>query len=237
VETTLIETPAGLTAAVRAALSARADPTRAAQQQRYMKSSMPYHGLTTPQLRAALAPIWARLSLPGPGAWRAAVADLWDTAGHREERYAAVGLLQLPRHRAWVEHFDPATVALLRHLIVTGAWWDHVDAIAGRPVGDGLRARPDAWTPVLREWAHDPDLWLRRAAIICQLLSREATDLELLTEAIEASSDDRDFFARKAIGWALRQHARTDPEWVRGFLASHAATLSPLSVREASKHL
>ena len=101
---------------------------------------------------------------------------------------AAVGLLQLPRHRAWVEHFDPATVALLRHLIVTGAWWDHVDAIAGRPVGDGLRARPDAWTPVLREWAHDPDLWLRRAAIICQLLSREATDLELLTEAIEASA-------------------------------------------------
>ena len=127
-------------------------------------------------------------------------------------------------------------LALLRHLITTGAWWDHVDELASRPLGDLLRSHPGTVTPLLRGWAHEEDLWLRRSAIIAQLFSREATDLALLTEAIEASIADRDFFARKAIGWALRQYAHTDAAWVQAFVAAHP-DLSPLSRREALLHL
>jgi len=99
-----------------------------------------------------------------------------------------------------------------------------------------LRAGPESVTPVLRTWIRDPDRWLRRTTVICQLGARDRTDLALLTEAIEANLDDGDFFLRKGIGWALRQHARTDPEWVRTFVATHPA-LSPLSRKEALKHL
>ncbi len=85
---------------------------------------------------------------------------------------------------------------------------------------------------MLRGWATDPDRWLRRTAVICQLSARAGTDLDLLTDAIEANVDDPDFFLRKGIGWALRQYARDDPEWVRTFVANHPE-LSPLSRREA----
>ena len=89
----------------------------------------------------------------------------------------------------------------------------------------------------MREWATDDDRWLRRTAVICQVGAKDRTDLDLLSHAIEANLDDRDFFLRKAIGWALRQHARTDPDWVRAFVAAHDDRLSGLSRREALKHL
>jgi 3-methyladenine DNA glycosylase AlkD len=91
--------------------------------------------------------------------------------------------------------------------------------------------------PVIREWSERPERWLRRASIICQLDAKASTDLTLLTDVIEANLADREFFIRKAIGWALRQYARTDPDWVREFVAAHRDTLSPLSYREAIKHL
>ena len=89
--------------------------------------------------------------------------------------------------------------------------------------------------PAVLTWTRSNDRWLRRAAIICQLGGRDRTDLELLTVAIESAAGDSDFFLRKAIGWALRDYARTDPAWVRSFAGTH--DLSPLSRREALKHL
>jgi 3-methyladenine DNA glycosylase AlkD len=89
--------------------------------------------------------------------------------------------------------------------------------------------------PTLSAWARDPDRWLRRAAVICQVGLRSATEAELLSDAIGANLGDRDFFLRKAIGWALRDYSRTEPDWVRAFVATRE--LSPLSRREALKHL
>ena len=117
-----------------------------------------------------------------------------------------------------------------------GAWWDFVDEIASPRVGPLLRAHPDQITPVIRVSSASPDRWLRRSAIICQLGSKSATDLALLTHCIEAALGEPDFFLRKAIGWALRQHARSDPEWVVAFVEAHPALLS-LSRREALKHV
>ena len=118
---------------------------------------------------------------------------------------------------------------------MTGAWWDHVDEVSHR-VGAVVRAHRDAMTPVIRAWARDPDLWLRRTAILCQLDAKADTDVELLTEVLEANGADGEFFVRKAIGWALRQYARTDPAWVVAYVDAHPG-LSPLSRREALKHL
>ena len=89
----------------------------------------------------------------------------------------------------------------------------------------------------MRGWAIDDDRWLRRVAVICQLGAKDRTDRALLTDAVLANAADRDFFLRKAIGWALRDYARTDPAWVRRFVTAHEDELSPLSKREALKHL
>ncbi len=105
-------------------------------------------------------------------------------------------------------------------------------------VGAALQADRAAPTPVLRDWATDPEsLWLRRTAVMCQVGAKAEVDRDLLRFAIEANLDDRTFWLRKAIGWALRDHARTDPDWVRAEVARLGDRLSGLSRREATKHL
>ena len=191
-----------LIGAVRAALREAAQPELARPMQAYMKSATPFLGVRVPMMRA-LTRAEAKLR---PFATSADLIDtvlrLWREAGYREERYAAIALLDTPAARRLR---DPAVLQALRELIVTGAWWDYVDELAHR-VGDLLLSWPAEVRPAL-----------------------------LLTIAIESAIDDRDFFLRKAIGWALRDYARTNPAWVRSFAETHE--LSPLSRREALKHL
>ena len=231
---------ADLVDTVRRALADAGDPDRAPGQQRYMKSTLPYHGLTAPRLRAVLRPILAdpATRITDRPTWEATVRTLWDGATHREQRYAATALARHRSYRAWQ---DRDTLQLYRHLITTGAWWDHVDDIASHLVGPILRADPAGVAPVMRRWARADDLWLRRTAILAQLGARSQTDTALLEDCLTAnllgSPYGDEFFVRKAIGWALRDYARTDAPWVRDFLTRHRERLSPLSRREGSKHL
>jgi 3-methyladenine DNA glycosylase AlkD len=223
-----------LVRAIRRALEEGADPERAVGQQRYMRSALPYRGLTSPQLRATLRPLLAAYAPASRETWEATVRELWDRASFREEWYAAIALVRHRRARDWL---DPASMPLLRHLVVTGAWWDVVDDVATHPLGDTLSGHRAEVTPLLRAWAVEDDVWLRRASIICQVGDGDATDVDLLRYAIEANLDDPTFWIRKAIGWALRDRARTDPDWVRGEVERHGDRLSGLSRREATKHL
>lgn len=126
---------------------------------------------------------------------------------------------------------------LWRHLLVTGAWWDVVDEIASHLVGETLAGYRAEVTPVMRDWATSQDLWIRRASVICQLTCKEKTDVELLHFAIDSNIDDPSFWLRKAIGWALRQHAKTDPAWVLAEVSRYGDRMSGLSRREATKQL
>jgi len=219
---------------VRAALAIVGDPDRAAAQQAYMKSAMPYRGLTSAELKQVLRQLLADYQPADRATWEADVRGLWDGATWREERYAAIAVA---RHRSARPWQDVDTLELHRHLIVTGAWWDVVDVIASHLVGGVLVRFPEETTPVLRAWAVDDDLWLRRTAVLAQLGRASETDLDLLRFAIEANVDDTSFWLRKAIGWALRQYARTDPDWVRAEVDRLGDRLSELSRREALKHL
>lgn len=228
--------PSELADALKAALAARADPERAAGQQRYMRSALPFHGVAMPQVRAVVRTVAGAHPLPDRATWLAAVRTIWDGATHREQRYGAIGVLRHRRYRAWLTP-DEESIELLRHLVTTGAWWDLVDELAAQVAGEFLRADSPTMVPVLRGWAGEPDVWLRRTAILSQLGARDATDTDLLGRAIEGSIGDPDFFARKAIGWALREYSKTDAAWVRGYVAANADRLSPLSRREALKWL
>jgi 3-methyladenine DNA glycosylase AlkD len=219
---------------VRRELAAAGDAARAPAMQAYMKSDMPYRGVRMPDLRRICAPIFSAHPIESVDAFDDTVERLFVEATHREERYAAI---QLARHPLYCAHQTPDRIPLYRRLIVTGAWWDTVDEIAGNLIGPILAGHPVEVRPIVLGWATVSDIWLRRTAIISQLGLKEETDLALLTAAIDSNADDTDFFIRKAIGWALRQYARTDPEWVRAFVDAREGRLSGLSKREALKRL
>jgi 3-methyladenine DNA glycosylase AlkD len=221
--------------AVRRELAAAADPTKAPGMQAYMKSTMPYHGVQAPAQRRIFRAVFADHPVASFAAWRATVLALWREAGHREERYAAVALASDRRYRA--HRTSMAALPLYRELVVTGAWWDLVDSVATHPLAELLAERRAPMTRELRGWSRAPDRWLRRAAIICQVNAKAGTDLELLYACIEPNLAERDFFIRKAIGWALRAYSWTDPDEVAGYVHANRQRLSPLSRREALKHL
>jgi len=104
-------------------------------------------------------------------------------------------------------------------------------------VGPILRTESPDVAPTLRTWSTDDDIWRRRTSIIAQVGAKGDTDLDLLTDCLAPNLGRREFFVRKAIGWTLREYAKTDPDWVRRYLADHGDQMSGLSRREASKHL
>ena len=184
-----------------------------------MKTSEPFYGVRLPEVRHIVRKVPPEQRLE-------AARRLWRGASHREERYAAIALLELQRRE-----LTSRDLGLLERL-VRGTWWDVVDPVSVL-VGDLL----PAVAADVRAWAIADDMWTRRAAIICQRKRRDATDLGLLRDCIEANLADREFFIRKAIGWALRSYAYTDPRWVEGYVGELGERLSPLSRREATKHL
>jgi 3-methyladenine DNA glycosylase AlkD len=220
--------------AVRLGLAELADPNAAAPMQAYMKSSMPFRGVKTPARVAMVRRILAERPLSDRWSWESTVRALWDEARFREERYVA---LNLSGHRSARPWQDASTVRLYDHFIVDGAWWDLVDTVATRLVRPILVAERAGVEPIVRRWAGDDDMWRRRAAILVQVGARGATDVELLADVVDANAADRQLFIRKAIGWALRDYARTDPAWVRSLVDARADRLSPLSIREATRHL
>ena len=223
----------GLVDGIRAALAEASDREKAPRMQAYMKSSLPYRGVAMPEVRRIARSAYADWPFADRAEWEQTVRTLFDEATHREEWYAALMLL---RHRRAAAYLDRDVMPLLEHLITRGAWWDVVDDTS-HAVGAALAADRDGVEIVVRGWIDASDLWLRRTAIICQLGRRTETDVQLLADAIEPAMDEREFFLRKAIGWAMREHAKTDPDWVRRFVTAHDAELSGLSKREALKHL
>jgi 3-methyladenine DNA glycosylase AlkD len=222
-----------LLAKVRSSLRAVAEPERAAGMQAYMKSAMPYHGVTAPRMTAACKELFASYPFASADAWRADVLHIWRTAKFREERYAALRLTG-DKRAAPFQTLD--ALPMYEELITTGAWWDYVDDLASNRIGPLLAAYPAAMTRTMRAWSKSDHMWKARTSIICQLGFKAETDVALMFECIAPSIASKEFFLRKAIGWALRQYARTDATAVKRYVAAHPE-LSGLSKREALKHL
>ncbi len=218
---------------LRAEMAAEADPTRAAAQQAYMKSTMPYHGLRLAQVRAISKRVFAEERFETCAAGREQVLARWRGAKFREERYAA---LEMASARRATGCRGPDALPMFEEMITTGAWWDHVDGVA-HLVGDMLRAHPRQLRPRMRAWSRDENMWKRRVSIICQVSFKKETDLKLLYANIEPNVADRDFFIRKAIGWALRSYAWTGPAEIARYVREHEQVLSGLSRREALKNV
>lgn len=219
---------------MRAALRERAEPAKAEPMRAYMKSEMPFLGVQKMPLRAACREVFAECTLDSFAAWSDATRALWREARYREERYAAI---ELADHRVSKPFRDLQALPLYEEMIVSGAWWDLVDPLATRRLAELFAIDPARMARTMRRWAGGRDIWKRRSAIISQLKRKQQTDLQLLFDCIEPSLGESEFFLRKAIGWALREHAKTDPAAVRRYVEARSGDLSPLSRREALKNL
>ncbi|WP_115788714.1 DNA alkylation repair protein [Arthrobacter silvisoli] len=220
-----------LIAGIRASLKAAGDPERARSVQAYMKSEMPSLGVPVPEVRRIVKAAAKASPFTSGAELRDTVLRLWREAGAREERYAAIDLTA-----ARLVATDLQMVPVYEEFIRSGAWWDLVDGVSPR-IRELLLAHPDGMAELMLRWAADGDMWVRRAAITSQVGAKARTNRTLLAAVILPNLADREFFIRKAIGWALREYSKSDPEWVAGFVAEHKERLSTLSYREAVRRL
>ena len=217
------------------AMSAVADPVRAPQMRAYMKDRFEFLGVGAPQRRRVARPFMAAMKGADRDELLVAAEQLW-VMGQREYVYVGADLL-----RANARRLTPDVLGRLGALVRTDPWWDGVDPLA-KVVGDIVRAHPGAADRMDR-WVEDPDLWIVRVAIIHQVGWKREADPERIFRYCAAQAGHPDVFVRKAIGWALRDLARSYPDEVREFVESHREpagarpALSALSVREATKHL
>jgi 3-methyladenine DNA glycosylase AlkD len=214
---------------LRAELPRHADGVRAQAMAKYMRDQFGYYGIPSTPLSALFREAMTGLPKPTSADATAFARACWELP-EREYQYVACSYLR--RH---AKVLDENFLDIARHLVVTKSWWDTVDALAAHVVGPLVSAYP-SMVRVMDEWAAGEQLWLTRTAILHQLRYKRDTDTERLFRYCASRADHPDFFIRKAIGWALREYAHTDPRSVRDFVAEHPE-LSGLSRREALKNI
>lgn len=216
---------------LQAVLAPLADAQRAVPMQAYMKHHFAFLGIATPARRAASTPLIRSLKGESAAFLLALAQRLWEMP-QREYQHAAIDMLA-----RWHKQFRSDDVPALLQLAQQKSWWDSVDGLAGVVNEVVLRLRVQGAQQQMDACLLHDDFWLRRIAMIHQLGWRERTDTDRLARYALHLAHEPEFFIRKAIGWGLRDYAWHNPDWVRALLKSNQQHLSPLSIREAGKHL
>jgi 3-methyladenine DNA glycosylase AlkD len=225
-------TPKQFVNAVEHALMPLADETKAEGMKAYLLNQFEFLGLPAPVRRQAVKDI-GKVQWPSADDVLAVAELLWQKP-QREYRYTAVDLLR--KQSALLSVND---LPALQTLLLRDPWWETVDGLSA-VIADIMHAavlqQPNA-AVAMDVWLKHPSHWVRRSAMLHQLGWRLDTDTTRLFGYAQQLSDEKEFFIRKAIGWALRDYARWNPEAVTDFVVQHRHTLSGLTVREAAKHL
>lgn len=223
--------PDALAAFVSTELKRLADPAKAVAMAAYMKTDTPFHGVQKPDRIGMHRTMRTRFVPSSQKDYAHGVLALWQLP-HREEKYAAIEFAT--QHGTFI---TSASLSLYEQLIRAGAWWDLVDPVATILVGNVLRKERASVRRTMEAWIRDPDMWIRRAALLAHLKHKMQTDERQLFAHCLLLANEKEFFIRKAIGWVLREYSKTAPDSVRAFIDTHRDVLSPLSMREGTKHL
>jgi len=207
-----------------------ANPAQAGPMKKYMRDQFEYLGIKTPQSAALIKEFIKENGLPPIAQLDAISRDLWSLP-QREFQYAVVSFLGRLENK-----LEPEFITTIEYLIITKSWWDTVDSIAGDIVGTQFKRFPKVREKYLKKWRKSGNFWLRRTTLLFQLGYKKETDFDLMCEIIRENLGSDEFFINKAIGWALRQYAWTDPKPVKKFVKATKG-LHPLSRREALKNI
>ena len=159
--------------------------------------------------------------------------DFVESCWNKEEReFQYVVVYYLKAMQKFLKRED---ISKLKYLIVTKSWWDTVDLLA-KVIGS-LVIRIEGYDQIMLEWSKDSNIWLKRVAILYQLFLKDKVDKQVLDRILENNLGDNEFFINKAVGWALRDYSKYNPEWVREFIKKNKDNMANLSIREASKYI
>lgn len=206
-----------------------ADKETAAGMKAYMRDQFEFLGIKKTPRADLLKLILEEYKNFTAAEWPQIVRQLWQS-GYREFQYISMELCRRRHKEFTAEH-----LTLFEHMITDKSWWDTVDFVAANLVGDLFRKDASLMRESIDRWIKSDNLWLHRSAIIFQLKYGKNTDARLLFDLCSRFAVEKDFFIRKAIGWALRQYSKSNPAAVRKYLEKQP--LSSLSVKEASKYI
>lgn len=204
-----------------------ADPAKAVPMAAYMQNNFPFLGIPKPE-REKHFNDFLKSADKSTVDWKF-IQKCWKMP-EREFQYLGCEYLEKVK-----KALSPADIPNLREIIITKSWWDTVDSIDA-VIGDMALRYPEI-NKTLLLWSKDKNIWLRRLAIIHQLRFKSKTDTKLLEQIITNCLGTDEFFINKAIGWALREYSKTNPDWVRDFIKRNKGKMTNLSIREASKYI
>lgn len=209
--------------------SENAHPSIAIQQKAYLKNQFEFFGIKTPERREICKPFLQKSHLPSKKQAIQIIEALWKKP-EREYQYLAQELLF-----QYKKEFEKDDIDLIEWMIVHKSWWDTVDMIAASLAGSYFQKFPEQIPTITNKWMKSRNIWLQRSCLIFQLKYKNKTDTQLLEKIILPLQSSKEFFINKAIGWMLREYSKTNPVWVKKYVAAN--TLSNLSRREALKRM
>ena len=215
---------------LKALFEQNADPAKAGPMKKYMRDQYEYLGIKSQQVTSLLRGHIKEHGLPPLDKVDIILRELWSLP-QREFQYAAMNLMERLEKKV-----NEDFIITIEYLITTKSWWDTVDALASHAVGSQFKRFPKVKEKYLKKWRKSDNFWLRRTTLLFQLGYKKETDFELLCELIKENLGSDEFFINKAIGWALRQYAWTNPASVKKFVKA-TKELHPLSRREALKNI
>jgi 3-methyladenine DNA glycosylase AlkD len=195
----------------------------------YLLNQFEFFGLYTPQRRTLCKEHYRTYPVTDLKELETIVKECF-TLDRREYQYFGIELFAFHK-KLWRE----SSVKLMEHCIVTQSWWDSVDHIASEWLGPYFKMFPGKMEPITSRWNDSDNMWLQRSSIMFQKAYKKDTDTALLSKYILHCKGSKEFFIQKAIGWALREYSKANPEWVKNFVKK--TKLPPLSEREALKRL
>ncbi|WP_274475840.1 DNA alkylation repair protein [Mangrovimonas aestuarii] len=211
---------------IKQEFTAHANPEEAAKQTAYLKGKFPHFGLKTPQRRTLTKPLIDSLK-PCSESEIIEICRLCYDQPEREFHQLALDIL-VKYHKK----LEYDAIPFIKKMIEIHSWWDTVDMLAAKVLGNYLKRNPEQ-IKVMDSWCKDDNLWIRRSALLFQLKYKEDTDSKLLFKYCLQVAHEKDFFIRKAIGWTLREYAKTNRDEVEAFVNSYREKLSHLTVKEA----
>ncbi len=211
------------------AMNSLSDEETALMMKAYMRDQFEFLGVKKPFRADVLKSFSTEFKSLPETEWPLIVQQLWKLP-YREFQYMAMDFSRMKS-----KHFQPEHLPLFEHMITDKSWWDTVDFVAVNLIGELLRRNPELKKDTVKSWTSTNNFWLHRTALLFQLKYGKNTDEKLLFQLCTRYAKEKEFFIRKAIGWALRQYSKSNPDAVR--LYTQQQPLSPLSLKEASKYI
>lgn len=214
---------------IKTTFSQNSNSENAFYMKKYMKNKFDYYGIKSPLRKEISKQYLKKENLPPINEFEKVIKELWNEP-QRELQYFAMELLF-----KYSKQLEQEQYLIFEHLLTNKSWWDTIDYIAANLVGNHFKKYPHLTSTVGKRWIESDNMWLNRTAILFQLKYKQATDEKLLSEYILIHASSKEFFIRKAIGWALREYSKTNSQSVIMFVHKYDKVLSGLSKREALK--